>query len=109
MTLEAFKIQALEAITLCVFVGMVARDTELKVFLLMVKYHDMSVATGMNGSVLFSFGNFPEVRIPYILKFQRIHLGIGLRRSSAKIHCQWRHALAVRLIVIPFGTLQGRV
>ena len=47
-----FKIQAVEAKILRVFVGMVKGGAELKIFHSMLKYNDLSVAQNLSGNVI---------------------------------------------------------
>ena len=44
-----FKMQAVEAANLRVFVGMVKRDAKLKIFHSMIKYNDLFVAQNISG------------------------------------------------------------
>ena len=53
------RAQALESQNLQFFVGMVKRDTELKVFCSMVKYNDMFATNNLSSSVIVFMGDSP--------------------------------------------------
>ena len=54
-----FKIQAVEAENLRVFVGMVKGDAELKIFYSMLKYNNLFVAQNISGNVIAFMGGVP--------------------------------------------------
>ena len=54
-----FKIQAVEAANLRVFMGMVKGDAELKIFHSMLKYDNLFVAQNLSGNVIASMGDRP--------------------------------------------------
>ena len=54
-----FKMQALKAANLRVFVGMVKGDAELKISYSMLKYNDLLVAQNISGNVIAFMGDRP--------------------------------------------------
>ena len=66
-----FKIQAVEAGNLRVFVGIVKGDVELKIFHSMLKYNDFFVAQNLSGNVISFVGDCPLEGKPWIFKIPR--------------------------------------
>ena len=67
-----FKIQAVEAANLRVFVGMVKGDAELKIFHSMLKYNNFFVAQNISGNVISFMGDLPLERRPWIFKIPQV-------------------------------------
>ena len=66
-----FKIQAVEAEILRVFVGMVKGDAELKIFHSMLKYNYLFVAQNLSVNVIDFIGDRPLEGRPWIFKIPR--------------------------------------
>ena len=64
----AFKIQAVEAANLRVFMGMVNGDAELKIFHSILKYNDLFVAQNISGNVIAFMGDHSLEGRPWIFK-----------------------------------------
>ena len=68
---STFKIQAVEAANLRVFVGMVKGDAELKIFHSMLKYNNFFVAQNISVDVIAFIGDRPLEGRPWIFKIPR--------------------------------------
>ena len=66
-----FKIQAVEAGHLRVFVGIVKGDAELKIFHSMLKYNNLFVAKNLSGNVIAFMGDCPLEGRPWMFKIRR--------------------------------------
>ena len=63
-----FKIQAVEAANLRVFVSMIKGDAELKIFHSMLKYNDLFVSQNLSGNFIAFLGDRPLEGRPWIFK-----------------------------------------
>ena len=66
-----FKMQAVGAANLQVFLGMVKGDAELKLFRSVVKYNDVFVAQNLSGNVIAFMGDRPLEFRPWVFKIPR--------------------------------------
>ena len=66
-----FKIQAVEAENLWVFVGIVKGDAKLRIFYSMLKYNDLFVAKNISGNVIVFMGERPLEGRMWIFKIPR--------------------------------------
>ena len=66
-----FKMQAVEAANLRVFVGMVKGDAELKLSHSMLKYNGLFVAPNLSGNVIAFMGDSPLEGRPWVFKMPR--------------------------------------
>ena len=66
-----FKMQAVGAVNMRVFVGMVKGDAELKLFHSMVKHYDLFVAPNLSGNVIAFMGDRPLEGRPWVLRIPR--------------------------------------
>ena len=66
-----FKIQAVEAENLRVFVGMVKGDAELKIFYSTLKYNDFFVTQNISVNFIAFMGDHPPEGRPWIFKIPR--------------------------------------